>query len=109
MILHTITTIHDNSHPFISCFIFQWCEHILYPETADVPQPQAPPMMPQMNNMGNVPNMQGMQGQLWDAFRAGAMWAQSQGGQMPPGQMMGMPGGYGQHSDNPNGKGGPMV
>lgn len=96
----------------------KWCEHILYPETAEIPQQQAAPMgMPQMGGMGgNVPNMQGMQGQLWDAFRAGAMWAQSQGGQMPPGQMMGqMPGAaYGQHPDaaknvyNPHGKGGPM-
>jgi hypothetical protein len=57
-------------------------------------------MMPSYMNINNNPNMQG---QMWDAFRAGAMWAQAQGSQMPPigGPMpvnMGPPmGGYGHH------------
>jgi hypothetical protein len=38
-------------------------------------------MMPSYMNMTNNPNMQG---QMWDAFRAGAMWAQAQGSQLPP-------------------------
>lgn len=79
----------------------KWCEHILYPEVAEIPQQ---PSAPQQMNMGNAPNMQG---QLWDAFRAGAMWAQSHGGQMqmPGGQMMGQipTPGYG-HPPNPNPK-----
>ncbi len=32
----------------------------------------------------NVNNSSTIQGQMWDAFRAGAMWAQSQGSQLPP-------------------------
>ena len=55
-----------------------------------------PSMAPYNNNINAAPNtnlnmQQQQQTQLWDAFRAGAMWAQSQGGQMP------VPGyGYGQ-------------
>lgn len=47
-----------------------------------------PPSMDPYNNINTAPstnpNMhQQQQTQLWDAFRAGAMWAQSQGAQMP--------------------------
>lgn len=77
--------------------VVKWCEQIHYPPAAENPPQSAAHMMPHMNN----PNMQpAMQGQLWDAFRAGAMWAQSQGGQMPP------PMGYGHpdanYAPNPN-------
>lgn len=46
--------------------------------------PAGPVMVPYMNTANN-PNMQHQNSQLWDAFRAGAMWAQSQGGQVPAG------------------------
>ncbi len=43
-------------------------------------------------NMGN-----NMQGQMWEAFRAGVMWAQSQGGMMPPPPGPMPPMNYGHH------------
>lgn len=69
----------------------RWCERIQYPaaseedEVAQNAIPGAPGSMIPYMNMVNNPNMQHQNSQLWDAFRAGAMWAQSQGGQMPPG------------------------
>mmetsp|Transcript_37068 Transcript_37068/g.66746 ORF Transcript_37068/g.66746 Transcript_37068/m.66746 type:complete len:407 (-) Transcript_37068:188-1408(-) len=90
----------------------KWCEHIQYPEQAQKATQPAPAGFMMPPNMPNNPNMQY---QLWDAFRAGAQWAQSGGGQMPagyqnhmpssqmpPGQM---PPGYGhdsKHASNPN-------
>lgn len=71
----------------------RWCERIQYPvaleqeetaENAIQPVPVGPVMVPYMSTANN-PNMQHQNSQLWDAFRAGAMWAQSQGGQVPAG------------------------
>ena len=56
-------------------------------------------MMPPFMNMANMQG--GMQGQMWDAFRAGAMWAQSQAGQMQGGMPPIPPSGYGQAPPNP--------
>lgn len=66
----------------------KWCEQIHYPPATENPSQSGAPMMPP--HMGNTLNV-GMQGQLWDAFRAGAMWAQSQGSQMPPPMAYGHP------------------
>jgi len=106
--------------------IARWCERIQYPETSSQdplenilpPMPTANgaaasasaladsnPEFPGASNFMNNPG--GMNTQLWEAFRAGAMWAQAQhngggGGHgmpsygqygMPPGAMPGMGGG----------------
>lgn len=62
----------------------KWCEQIRYPEPAPKAVQPAPGgfMMPPA-----MANNQNMQYQLWDAFRAGAQWVQSGGGQMHGGQM----------------------
>ena len=49
-------------------------------------QMQMPPYMNPDNGMHGM----SMQHQMWEAFRAGAMWAQSQAAQMPP-EGYGMP------------------
>ncbi|KAL3792112.1 hypothetical protein HJC23_013386 [Cyclotella cryptica] len=98
--------------------IIRWCERIQYPEgaeqttlesafkvtkeeedTSDTPGgggggPNVSSSTSAFGgaNSASTPSQQ----QLWDAFRAGAMWAQSQAGQMPPGGMP--PGGYGGYS-----------
>lgn len=58
----------------------RWCERIQYPTPSE--QEESAESSIQQPAASNNPNMQY---QLWDAFRAGAMWAQSQGGQVPPG------------------------
>lgn len=92
---------HDIS--IVNSLLQQWCERIQYPaksaataaskvESSDDSTPAAPfsPFAP--GTPGQVTNAQ-----LWDAFRAGAMWAQSQGAQaslpsvMPPGYPFGNP------------------
>lgn len=86
----------------------QWCERIQYPVAMDQDESTgnlhaAPPgslTVPYLNTTNN-PNPQHQNSQLWDAFRAGAMWAQSQGGQVPAGY------GYGSMS-NPS-VGSPMT
>jgi len=76
----------------------KWCEQIQYPEvSAQASQQQAPAnSMPQ-----GMPHNPYLQTQLWDAFRAGAQWAQSGGGQMPGYQMQHPANGYGQESKPP--------
>ncbi len=58
---------------------FQWCEQIQYPEVME-----GMSAMSMMSSYMNMNNSSTIQGQMWDAFRAGAMWAQSQGSQLPP-------------------------
>lgn len=108
-----LTEIHESKTFFAAIsskkIVVKWCEQIHYTEVAaEVPAHVASMMPPPMMNMGNVPNMQ-MQSQLWEAFRAGAMWAQTQQGghQMPGGHMPQMPQagqmppGYGHHNEAP--------
>ena len=75
----------DDAHYMFSYHLLsicQWCEQIIYPVNAapasqmkadQEPQNNLPPFM-------NASSIQGMdiQSQMWEAFRAGAMWAQSQ-------------------------------
>jgi hypothetical protein len=91
---------------FLLLYFLQWCERIQYPaksaatanaaskkESGDGTSP-APPFSPY--GAPGTP-VQANNAQLWDAFRAGAMWAQSQGAQgalpsvMPPGYPYGNP------------------
>jgi len=83
--------------------VARWCERIQYPaksaataskiESGDSSSP-APPFSPY--GAPGTP-VQANNAQLWDAFRAGAMWAQSQGAQgalpsvIPPGYPYGNP------------------
>ncbi|KAL9190171.1 hypothetical protein ACHAXT_007382 [Thalassiosira profunda] len=83
-----LTVIHESKTFFalISAhkIVVKWCEAIRYPETSD--KPGAPQGFPAyLNNpQGGYAN----QAQMWDAFRAGAMWAQqSQVAGLQPGQM----------------------
>lgn len=85
----------------------KWCEQIRFPPSEPEeasPQPAAASavghpalggggfmMPPYMNSGPNNPVMQS-QYQMWDAFRAGAMWAQSQAA---AGQQVSMPPGFG--------------
>ena len=67
----------------LSCYS-KWCEQIIYPDPEPSQQTQA-----------FIPYASNMPFQMWDAFRAGAMWAQSQAaaGNMPQGgQMPAFPG-----------------
>jgi len=79
--------------------VVRWCERIQYPvvleqeETADnalQPASVGSVIVPYMS-VANNPNMQHQNSQLWDAFRAGAIWAQSHGGQVPAGYGYAMP------------------
>ena len=92
------------SHYF-SCQIFvaKWCERIQYPDKSTATDASkaesgngsapAAPFSPYAPGAAGQPS----NAQLWDAFRAGALWAQSQGAQatvpavMPPGYPFGQP------------------
>mmetsp|Transcript_24254 Transcript_24254/g.50825 ORF Transcript_24254/g.50825 Transcript_24254/m.50825 type:complete len:409 (-) Transcript_24254:193-1419(-) len=91
-----ITVIHESKTFFATIsskrITVKWCEQIRYPDASAKPI-QSPSsggyMMPPA-----APSNPNMQYQLWDAFRAGAQWVQSGGGQMPGGPMVQMGGDY---------------
>lgn len=91
-----LTVIHQSKTFFASIsskkFTVKWCEQIQYPDTGKNASPQA---QSGYNNMMQ-PNMNS---QLWDAFRAGAMWHFSQVQQGGHG-MPAMPPGYGHGGGN---------
>lgn len=69
----------------------KWCEAIRYPLGPDpaAPQSSAPPGFPP--SMPPFMGMPGGQYQMWDAFRAGAVWAQQQAAAGGPPAGGGMP------------------
>eukprot|EP00580_Thalassiosira_gravida_P002712 CAMPEP_0201620806 /NCGR_PEP_ID=MMETSP0492-20130828/45074_1 /ASSEMBLY_ACC=CAM_ASM_000837 /TAXON_ID=420259 /ORGANISM="Thalassiosira gravida, Strain GMp14c1" /LENGTH=399 /DNA_ID=CAMNT_0048090113 /DNA_START=231 /DNA_END=1427 /DNA_ORIENTATION=+ len=104
--------------------IVRWCERIQYPVAMDpdeaVDNAHAPSVgsaaTPYSMNVASNPNVQNQNSQLWDAFRAGAIWAQSQGGQIPagygyggmPNPAMGNPGAFFSQPPAPVGGGVPL-
>lgn len=89
--------------------VARWCERIQYPAKAAVTAPAVVFKKESADTNSTVPPFspygapgtpaQANNAQLWDAFRAGAMWAQSQGSQgalpsvVPPGYPYGNPAG----------------
>ncbi|KAL7453879.1 hypothetical protein ACHAWC_006393 [Mediolabrus comicus] len=72
----------------------RWCERITYPDKSSAPakkettgETATPPFSPFVGAHAHSAPGQANNAQLWDAFRAGALWAQSQGAQSgaPPG------------------------
>eukprot|EP00956_Cyclotella_meneghiniana_P043898 scaffold293325_cov132-Cyclotella_meneghiniana.AAC.1 len=84
--------------------IVRWCERIQYPESAENTTLETALKKirdggdnnEESNNIATAASNSNVTNeQLWDAFRAGVMWATSQQGQLPPGAMPQAYGGYG--------------